>query len=59
MTDEPCRCWTAEPCIPHAGHCCFGYPDPDGSLYQHGQTPPCGHWVEEIAGPRPTQEASK
>lgn len=48
---EPCRCWVLSPAIPHEGHCCFGYPDPDGEVYQRGQEPPCGHWHPAV--PRP------
>lgn len=49
----PCSCWTRVPALPHANHCCFGTPDPDGELYQRGQEPPCGHWHPDV--PRPAK----
>ncbi len=48
---EPCRCWITSPAIPHTGHCCFGYPDPDGELYQRGNLPPCQHWHPDVPKP--------
>jgi hypothetical protein len=53
MEGDPCRCWTTSPPLPHSGHCCFGYPDPDGNVYQRGQEPPCGHWHPNV--PRPAK----
>ena len=47
----PCSCWTRVPPVPHASHCCFGTPDPDGELYQRGKLPPCQHWHPDV--PRP------
>ncbi|MBU8830863.1 hypothetical protein [Mycolicibacterium goodii] len=49
---DPCPCWTRQPALPHAGHCCFGFPDPDGDVYQRGQAPPCGHWHPDVPRPR-------
>lgn len=51
----PCRCWVTSPPLPHDGHCCFSYPDPDGTVYQLGKEAPCGHWHSDT--PRPEVRA--
>lgn len=42
MSTNPCQCWL-NPVILHAGHCCFAYPDPTGTIYRPDGQLPCGH----------------
>lgn len=45
----PCRCWVTSPPLPHDSHCCFSYPDPDGTVYQCVVTSAIVHTLIAIA----------